>query len=385
MAPRCIDAGAADVACRALRQHGAHGSARVSRDVALAASKLLGGLFLALGKRPEAAVASAVAAGAFPAAAAAARAHWRHSAGEPVTSSILLVLQMLLMGIGSHPDGLSDRELGEMVKASATRGLAAAESPGLLEVLAEMACGGATAPRGLADSAVQVLDAIVFAALGVVSPANHDAIADKTVQRLYSRFTAAGVRPAALPAPSGGGKKSGGSRDSACEWLLAVEKSISGFDAAWGKLVKSCEAAGLDPMDMAALSGNLPPGADPSRSADPLQAFFGLSRTGAAPSGAEAPAGGEAAKGAEAAARPGAESSIRAPCCDRCGALPKPGAPLKFCSVCRVARYCNTACQKSAWKTGHKEQCEAAVAEQRKSSGGGQASSRGGAKKGSSR
>ncbi|KAI8616969.1 hypothetical protein BC830DRAFT_1115848 [Chytriomyces sp. MP71] len=47
-------------------------------------------------------------------------------------------------------------------------------------------------------------------------------------------------------------------------------------------------------------------------------------------------------------------SSAPSPTCDHCG---ETDVKLSFCQGCMVKRYCSTACQKSAWKTGHKTEC----------------------------
>lgn len=47
-----------------------------------------------------------------------------------------------------------------------------------------------------------------------------------------------------------------------------------------------------------------------------------------------------------------------APSCDACGKTPGPSdARLLTCGVCHTRRYCSTACQRAAWKGGHKAEC----------------------------
>ena len=42
--------------------------------------------------------------------------------------------------------------------------------------------------------------------------------------------------------------------------------------------------------------------------------------------------------------------------CAFCGTLAK-DQPLHFCSGCRQRKYCNQACQRAAWRAGHKDEC----------------------------
>ena len=45
--------------------------------------------------------------------------------------------------------------------------------------------------------------------------------------------------------------------------------------------------------------------------------------------------------------------------CAHCGAVSgTDGVRLKKCDRCRKARYCGRQCQKAAWKSGHKEECQ---------------------------
>ena len=43
--------------------------------------------------------------------------------------------------------------------------------------------------------------------------------------------------------------------------------------------------------------------------------------------------------------------------CDACGASPFKRRPFKRCSQCNMAYYCDSSCQKLAWKAGHKQAC----------------------------
>jgi len=44
--------------------------------------------------------------------------------------------------------------------------------------------------------------------------------------------------------------------------------------------------------------------------------------------------------------------------CDHCGSVPE--TALSLCAACKVAAYCSHACQKAAWKAGHKAKCASA-------------------------
>ena len=43
--------------------------------------------------------------------------------------------------------------------------------------------------------------------------------------------------------------------------------------------------------------------------------------------------------------------------CAFCGTFAK-DQPLHFCSGCRQRKYCNPACQRAAWRAGHKDECK---------------------------
>ena len=45
-------------------------------------------------------------------------------------------------------------------------------------------------------------------------------------------------------------------------------------------------------------------------------------------------------------------------CGQRIGASEAAGAGLRTCAKCRRVVYCSRACQKAAWKGGHKQECE---------------------------
>ena len=49
----------------------------------------------------------------------------------------------------------------------------------------------------------------------------------------------------------------------------------------------------------------------------------------------------------------------QAGCGQRIGASEAAGAGLRTCTKCRRVVYCSRACQKAAWKGGHKQECEA--------------------------
>ncbi len=46
--------------------------------------------------------------------------------------------------------------------------------------------------------------------------------------------------------------------------------------------------------------------------------------------------------------------------CAACDALPPAGRKFQVCAGCRAVRYCSPACQKAAWRSGHKAACRAA-------------------------
>jgi SET and MYND domain-containing protein len=47
------------------------------------------------------------------------------------------------------------------------------------------------------------------------------------------------------------------------------------------------------------------------------------------------------------------------PACDACCSLKNSEAQLRRCTGCRTVRYCNAACQRSAWSAGHNKECPA--------------------------
>jgi hypothetical protein len=46
------------------------------------------------------------------------------------------------------------------------------------------------------------------------------------------------------------------------------------------------------------------------------------------------------------------------PCCAACGTHETTRRPLKTCTRCHTARYCNSDCQMNHWKEGHKRECK---------------------------
>jgi len=46
------------------------------------------------------------------------------------------------------------------------------------------------------------------------------------------------------------------------------------------------------------------------------------------------------------------------PCCAACGTHETTRCPLKTCTRCHTARYCNRDCQMNHWKAGHKRECK---------------------------
>jgi hypothetical protein len=50
--------------------------------------------------------------------------------------------------------------------------------------------------------------------------------------------------------------------------------------------------------------------------------------------------------------------------CAACNALPPAGRNFQVCAGCRAVRYCSPACQKAAWRSGHKAACRASGREQ---------------------
>lgn len=53
------------------------------------------------------------------------------------------------------------------------------------------------------------------------------------------------------------------------------------------------------------------------------------------------------------------ESGLKIYKCVRCGKSGQAGVRMKACGKCHKARYCDAACQKAAWKAGHKHSCPA--------------------------
>ncbi len=46
--------------------------------------------------------------------------------------------------------------------------------------------------------------------------------------------------------------------------------------------------------------------------------------------------------------------------CAACSALPPAGRTFQVCGGCGAVRYCSPACQKAAWRSGHKAACRTA-------------------------
>ena len=93
--------------------------------------------------------------------------------------------------------------------------------------------------------------------------------------------------------------------------------------------------------------GQTPPSADPSDAevmAAELQARREVTRLEAIESMTEQKKGGGAKKDGSKAT------------CAHCGESGA-GKKLKACSACKAVNYCSPACQKAAWKAGHKAEC----------------------------
>jgi hypothetical protein len=58
-----------------------------------------------------------------------------------------------------------------------------------------------------------------------------------------------------------------------------------------------------------------------------------------------------------AAAQAGGQTEVVPAHCAACNALPPAGSKFQVCAGCRAVRYCSPACQKAAWRSGHKAAC----------------------------
>jgi hypothetical protein len=107
----------------------------------------------------------------------------------------------------------------------------------------------------------------------------------------------------------------------------------------------------------------LQPGSHPDRAAAIAALLSELAgeaqRQARGGSGAAAAAVGPSSS-TEAAQQAGAQKGAVPAACAACHALPPAGRKFQVCAGCRAVRYCSPACQKAAWRSGHKVACRAA-------------------------
>jgi hypothetical protein len=76
------------------------------------------------------------------------------------------------------------------------------------------------------------------------------------------------------------------------------------------------------------------------------------------PSGGGSTAAPAGPSSSGAAAQAGGRQQDAVPAeCGACSALPPAGRKFQVCAGCRAVRYCSPACQKAAWRSGHKAEC----------------------------
>jgi hypothetical protein len=105
----------------------------------------------------------------------------------------------------------------------------------------------------------------------------------------------------------------------------------------------------------------LQPGSQPDRAAAIAALLAELTgevqQQQAGGSGAGTAPAGPSSSGA--AAQAGGQAPAVASECAACNALPPAGRKFQVCAGCRAVRYCSPACQKAAWRSGHKAACRA--------------------------
>jgi hypothetical protein len=110
----------------------------------------------------------------------------------------------------------------------------------------------------------------------------------------------------------------------------------------------------------------LQPGGQPGRAAAIavlLSELTGEAQQAGGGSGAATAPAGPSSSGAAAQERGQIEGAVAAECA-ACNALPPAGRKFQVCAGCRAVRYCSPACQKAAWRSGHKAACRASGREQ---------------------
>jgi hypothetical protein len=104
----------------------------------------------------------------------------------------------------------------------------------------------------------------------------------------------------------------------------------------------------------------LQPGGQPDRAAaiaallSELTSGAQQQQAGGSGAAAAAPAGPSSGG---AAAQAGRQTTAVPAECAACKALPPAGRKFQVCAGCRAVRYCSPACQKAAWRSGHKAAC----------------------------
>jgi hypothetical protein len=105
----------------------------------------------------------------------------------------------------------------------------------------------------------------------------------------------------------------------------------------------------------------LQPGGHPDRAAAIAALLSELTGGAQRQAGAARAAAGPSSSSSSGAAQQAGEHKGAAPAaCAACSALPPAGRKFQVCAGCRAVRYCSPACQKAAWRSGHKVACRAA-------------------------
>jgi hypothetical protein len=103
----------------------------------------------------------------------------------------------------------------------------------------------------------------------------------------------------------------------------------------------------------------LQPGGHPGRAAAIAALLSELRGEASQQAGVAPPAARPSSSGRAAQQAGGQEEAVPAQCA-ACHALPPAGRKFQVCAGCRAVRYCSPACQKAAWRSGHKAECRAA-------------------------
>jgi hypothetical protein len=103
----------------------------------------------------------------------------------------------------------------------------------------------------------------------------------------------------------------------------------------------------------------LQPGGHPDRAAAIAALLSELTGGAQQQAGAARATAGPSSSSA-AAQQAGRQAGAVPAACAACHALPPAGRKFQVCAGCRAVRYCSPACQKAAWRLGHKAACRAA-------------------------